>query len=874
MPHPPRRRWPLAVSAAAATVSVVTALSTVGSSTTSAAPALDTAALRAALGGAASVPSSERLRGIVGGGGGESAELRAQAEQYNQARTAPGQVLPGGYTDAFNALSALPEGGSATELTTKPYDSDDLRYRDPNASNSTGGSGHVAGRITGVAVDPAGTHVFAGGADGGVFRATLGSDGTNGAWEPISDKLPTLSTGDVEYNDGSLWYATGEANTGGTSYAGSGVYRLTDPISGTFSPSDRVGGTELDSTVINKVRFDGKGHVFAATNRGIYSHLTATSAQADPWTFLYAPNPTYLPGGTQGDAANAPYKNIVNDLAIQPDGTGKHLVADIAWRGGDTYNGFYRSDDGGVTWRKSNPGGAINPKEIGNAEFSYSADGKKLYTVLESTVLYNKPTGTVNSYLAGIYVSNSGNVDGPWSNLADSSKLANSGSALKQAVSGKGYGPGVQAWYNNFIQVDPKDANHVWVGLEEVYETTNGGSTWTTPGPYWNFSFPCWSFDPAKNTCSKTTHSDQHAITVGGGRVFVGNDGGLYSRPVRGTLDRYGHAADWMSHNDGLGTLQFYSVGVGAINGKTAISGGLQDNGQYLYRSGDAKAGSPFGGDGGDTLVDETNGCNIAAEYVYLSISVTNNCGDSDGTVSAIRNVDPGDPGARFIAPFTADTAPDQANHWLAGGRYVWTQDNGFAIKSGAEWKNAFDVGAGHSITATALRNGIGWVTWCGPCNNNGFARGAATNASGKWQLVTLPDNVPNRYLAGVTIDPADASGKTAYLVVNGFSRRFTEGPGAGVGHLYKTVDGGTTWTNAGGPNLPDVPASSLVISGGTWYLGTDLGVLTSTNQGSTWSRVTGFPYVTVMQLKLAKDGTVYVATHGRGLWKVSVSAL
>jgi hypothetical protein len=860
-----RRRW-LLVLAAGSTA----AAASLGTTTTAALSApTSTPDLRATLRAAGTVPSTDHLRAIVGGGGGESAELRTQGEQYTQARTAPGQVLPGGYTAAFASLAGLPAGGTSTELTKKPYDSDDLRYRDPNASNSTGGSGHVAGRITGVAVDAAHHVVFAGGADGGVFRATTNAAaGTTGPWASISDSLPTLSTGDVEYNAGSLWYATGEANTGGTSYAGSGVYRLTNASTGSFTPSDRVGGTELDSIIINKIRFDGLGHVFAATNRGIFTHSSTSNAGA--WTFLYAPNPDYLPGHPLGNAASAPYKNMVNDLAIQPDGSGQHLVADIAWRGGDTYNGFYRSDDAGSSWRKVNPAGAINPKEIGNAEFSYSADGKKLYTVLESTVLYNKGTGNVNSYLAGIYVSGNGTVDGPWSNLADSAKLAGSGSALKQSIGGKGYGPGVQAWYNNFIQVDPLDANHVWVGLEEVYETTNGGSSWTTPGPYWNFSFPCWSFDPTKNTCSKTTHSDQHAIAVGEGRVYVGNDGGLYSRPVRGTLDANGHAADWNSHNDGLGTLQYYSVGVGTTaDHGTSLSGGLQDNGQYLLLGDDQKAGSPFGGDGGDTLVDPTagKGCNIVAEYVYLAMSVTNNCGVSDGTKPAIRSIDPGDPGARFIAPFTADST--NSSSWLAGGRYVWTQGNGYQIQSGTEWKNVFDVGVGHSITATGLQNGIGWVTWCGPCNNSGFTRGVATNSGGAWHQVSLPSTVPNRFLAGVTIDPADLSGKTAYVVVNGFSRRFTEGPGAGLGHLYKTADGGATWTDAS-PSVPDVPASSLVVNGSTWYLGTDLGVLTSADSGATWKRVTGFPYVTVMQLKTGPDGAVYAATHGRGLWKVA----
>jgi len=854
------------VLVAAASLSVAAAGLAAGGLPTTTAAALDTGDLRAALRGAAQESTGHRLA-MAGVPGGESNDLATAFAQFAEARTAPRGIVPAGaYSAAFGQLSALPAGGSATELTTLPYDADDLRYRDPVSSNSTGGWGNVAGRITGLAVDVAHGKVYAAAAAGGIFRGNLTGPSS---WQPIADALPTLSSGDLAYDEATdtLWYATGEANTGGTSYVGTGVYRLTSPSTGTFAPSSRVGGTELESTVINKLRFDGGGKVWAATNRGIWSHSTATASGA--WAFHFAPNPSYLPGGSNAGHANAAYKNIVNDLAIQPGTAGRRLVANIAWRSGDTYNGFYRSNDGGTTWAKVNPTGAINPKEIGNAEFAYSADGRKLYTVVESTVLLNTGHGAGHTVLAGVYVSNNGSVDGPWSQVADARKLGSSGSALKQALAGFGYGPGVQAWYNNFIQVDPADPDHVWLGLEEVFETWNGGSTWTTPGPYWNFSFSCWDFDPAKNTCSMTTHPDQHAVAVGGGRVWVGNDGGVYSRPVRGALDRYGHASDWRNHNAGLGSLQYYSVDVGttAAHG-LAITGGLQDNGQSLLLGDDTKMGSPFGGDGGDTLVDPRpgKGCNIVAEYVFLAMSVTNDCGRSDGTTPGIRDIDPGDPGARFIAPFTDDS--ENPDLWLAGGRYVWTQSQGYEIQDGDAWVNRFDTGAGHSITATALQDGVGWVTWCGPCNNAGFTRGVATNYGGSWHQVDV-SSLPNRFLAGVTIDPADPSGKTAYVVVNGFNRRFTEGPGAGIGHLFKTTNGGATWTNASAA-LPDLPASSLVIDGGTWYLGTDLGVLTSTDAGATWRRVSGFPTVVVMQLRLGPDGSVYAATHGRGLWRVS----
>ena len=101
--------------------------------------------------------------------------------------------------------------------------------------------------------------------------------------------------------------------------------------------------------------------------------------------------------------------------------------------------------------------------------------------------------------------------------MAESQKLANSGSALKQAISGKGYGPGVQAWYNQSLAVDPGNANHVYAGLEEVYETSDSGANWNTVGPYWNFYFSCWRPDvlygndgPINGGCPLTTHSDQH----------------------------------------------------------------------------------------------------------------------------------------------------------------------------------------------------------------------------------------------------------------------------------------------------------------------------------------------------------------------------
>ena len=51
-------------------------------------------------------------------------------------------------------------------MTNIPYNSDDPRYRDPSASNSSGGAGYVSGRVQAVVVDA--KCLFAGGAMSGV----------------------------------------------------------------------------------------------------------------------------------------------------------------------------------------------------------------------------------------------------------------------------------------------------------------------------------------------------------------------------------------------------------------------------------------------------------------------------------------------------------------------------------------------------------------------------------------------------------------------------------------------------------------------------------------------------------------------------------
>lgn len=849
-----------------------------------------------------------RPKPVAGAHAGQ-AGLKTFAAQEAGARLAPyGAVEPGEYGEALAGLQGLRGTLSPwLEVTGQPYDSDDPSYRDPFYSNSGSGWGNVAGRVTGLAAGNG--YVFAGGANGGVFRKKLAP---GGEWKPISDRILALSTGDLAYETArdTLWYATGEANTGATSYTGAGVYRLRDARrAGGFSKDDRVGGEELESRSINKIRFDGAGTVYAATSRGLWRHSTDPGRHAEPWEQVFLPNPA-----SDADITK-PYDNIVNDVLIQPGTNGRTVLANVAWRSGAAYNGYYVSTTGGGpgSFGRATLTGDIDNADIGNAEFAASADGSRLYLVQES------PAGLAAgaSSLAGVFTSTDG-VSGPWTRIADSVKLENSGSAIS---ADEGYPPGVQTWYNNFIAVDPTNPQHVYVGLEEVYETEDGGATWKTIGPYWNVGSDC--FDPSvpSGGCPSTTHPDQHSIAIADGTVLIGNDGGVYSRPLApatSTEDAAGHATDWSNHNAGLHVLQYYSVGTGRDpNGRGfAVAGGLQDNGGSLLRAGARKQVGPFGGDGGDIIVNPRNGCQILDEYVFLALWLTTTCGQSKGDTSAIFDITVPDVNARFTAPFrvvrgSKNVGDGASERWVAGGNSFWRHDHGFsytgqqaAADPNKGWQKQYTLDA----TGARLIVGVDAVadrkaptdptkdtyiaSWCGQanCNSAGFTRGVATNWGGTWTELDLT-GLPNRYPDAVTFDPSDPTNSTVYLVFNGFNRRFIEGPGAGVKHVYrgkltKSVGGVyVSWTDLS-VGFPDVPATDVVVVGDKLVVGTDLGVLVADRRATPetvrWRRVglpsgsTPFslPLTAVFDLHVSADGFLYAATHGRGIWKTPLLLL
>src|SRR5450631_3423507 len=144
--------------------------------------------------------------------------------------------------------------------------------------------------------------------------------------------------------------------------------------------------------------------------------------------------------------------------------------------------------------------------------------------------------------------------------------------------------------------------------------------------------------------------------------------------------------------------------------------------------------------------------------------------------------------------------------------------------------------------------------------------------------LASMIGNInPNQFpISSVAIDSSDTSGKTAYVTVMGFT--------GGTGHVWKTTNAGTTWTDFTG-SLPDSPANAVVVYPGLSqvYVATDVGVFGSSTSSASWTELGpnpttkqfGFlPNVAVTALGVFNSGgqqLLRASTYGRGIWQFNL---
>lgn len=404
---------------------------------------------------------------------------------------------------------------------------------------------------------------------------------------------------------------------------------------------------------------------------------------------------------------------------------------------------------------------------------------------------------------------------------------------------------GTQAWYDNILAVDPDNPNNLLAGGIDNWKSTNGSTSWTQKTNWYS-----------QGGAPPYVHADQHVYAFAPSNssiVYLGNDGGIYKSTNKGET--------WTALNNNLFITQFY---YGAVNPTgTTYAGGTQDNGT-LRTTGSSNWTEILGGDGGATEIDFNNPNNIYMEYVNLAFFKSTNGGSTffkamNGIPTGPNFYDGTTDRTQFISPFSMD--PNNSSTIVAGTYRVWRTSDGAANWSAISG-DLTDDGSGTStatISTVIVAKGNSNVIYVG-CSNGRVQ--VTTNGGSNWNLRT--SGLPNLAVTKIATDPNNPA--TAFVTFSGYT----------TSRIFKTTDYGVSWTNISG-NLPSLPTNCVAVNpadANNLFVGTDLGVFSTTNGGSNWVQdVTGMANVPVLDLDYrASDNKLFAATHGRSMYSAPIS--
>ncbi len=672
------------------------------------------------------------------------------------------------------------------------------------------GPGNIGGRIRSIVIHPTDPQrMWVGGVAGGIWYSSNG--GTT--WQPVNDFMANLAVSTMVIdpsNPSSMYAGTGEGFYNADGIRGAGVFKSSD---------GGVTWTQLAETAttnwlyVNRLAISPDGStILAATRSGVWRSVNGGTT----WTVT----------NNASDTADIDFHPTNNSLAIA---------------GGISGDTKY-STDGGITWNT-----ATDIPANGRVELGYARSNP--------LIVY----ASINQ--------NSGEI---W-------QSTNGGQSYTLRSTGTNY-LASQGWYDNALWVDPTNSNFLIVGGIDLWKSSNGGTSLTQISTWYN--------------APNSAHADNQIIVsspqfngTSNTTVFFGNDGGMYTTSNVYTVGNNLPDATngWQELNNNLGITQFYGAAGNPTSGK--IVGGTQDNGSLRYTGATETWNTVFGGDGGFSAADPTNPNYVYGEYVYANIHRSNNSGTTgsgeyisgnyyNGAGSAWKPVpykitDAQNSCALFIAPFILD--PNDPNRMLVGGCSLWRTNDVRTVNTpttGPSWAAISNPNAGPAISAIAVAPGNSNIIWVGYENGLVYMTNNGTAAAPTWSQVDLNGvGLPNRYVTRLTIDRLDSA--IVYATFGGFS----------AGNVWRTSNSGTSWSNISGNGqtaLPSVPVRSLVINptNANWlYIGTEVGVFTSEDGGSTWKLPQDGPSnVSVDELFWMND-TLVAATHGRGLFRTTLGS-
>jgi len=754
-----------------------------------------------------------------------------------------------------------------------------------------------------------------------------------------SAAIPSLSIGAVSVGDGVVLAGTGDANDALDSYYGEGILRSADGGATWTLIQESHDGVAGEHSFVG---LGVAGFAWSSTTPGLVVMAVSQSAEGAQVNAL---QPPYSVMGLyySTDAGATWQIGAIEDGSQTVQGTltsgnPGNAVTAVVWNpvrqmfyAAVRFHGYYQSVDG-VTWTRlaQQPGAGLtttacptNPGSVGSVGCPIFRGALAVQAVTGDTFALTVDANNLDQGLWQDVCGAAGGARCAASPIAFGTRLASAPLEV-----GGGSTAIAQADYNLALAAVAGGTDTLlFVGTVDLYRCSLAAGCVLR------------NTTNAENGCSAPAMVSpaQHAIATLAGAgtgglplVYLGNDGGAW-RSMDGVDQQQtpcspNDATHFQNLNGGLGSLaEVVSFAQHPTDPATLLVG-LGANGTAATGAATTSAAWPqiAEGEGGTVAIDQANPQNW---YVATAAGVNlHYCGSGNGCAAGnfagsptIGYAQVGQDASLIDAPFLLD--PALATSMVIGTCKVWRGP----AQSGAAWPGSNEVSTwlgeaqtgtcsganamvrslaagGPASGAVPVQDAGSTVLYAGMAGaldgGTGFGghvfadlEAGTAGVGAVWTDLarsTVTNDVadagvfnPGGFaISSVTADPHDATGMTVYATVMGFA-----GNGVNAPHVYRSTNGGASWTNISG-NLPNAPANGVLVDpndANTLYVAMDTGIYATTQvatcaAANCWSVFgTGLPNSQVTALAAGagiatgdgRYGELRAGTYGRGIWEI-----
>lgn len=684
----------------------------------------------------------------------------------------------------------------------------------------------MSGRISDIAVDPEVSSTwYVTAASGGVWKTT--NSGTT--WQPIFENYGSYSIGCVTIdpnNRHTVWVGTGENNSQRSVGYGDGLYKSID------------GGKSF-----RKVGLDDSQHI---------AKIIVHPKKSDT-VFVASQGPLWNSGGDRGvfktTDGGKTWKNVltisentgVTDMVMDPRDPNTLYAASYQRRrhvwtliNGGPESGFYKSTDGGETWRQIRSG--LPSADIGRIGLAISPiKPDVLYAVIEAAM---DQGGFFRSTDRGE----------TWSKVGS-------------------YVTGSPQYYQEIV-ADPHQFDRVYALDTYMMVSNDGGATFEQLGEQWK-------------------HVDNHALVIDPNdpnHLLIGCDGGLYE-----TWDR-GQNYDFKAN---LPLTQFYKIAVSNDKPFYYVYGGTQDN---ATQGGPTRTTHVHGirnsdwfitvfGDGFDPAVDPEDPNIVYSQWQYGGLvrydrkvghAVDIKPQEDKGGAPLRWNWDsallisPHDPARIYYASQILFRSDDRGDSWNAiSPDLTRNMDRNQLKVMGRVWgvdtvaKNASTsfYGTIVALDESPLVDGLLYVG-----TDDGLVQVSEDGGSNWRKIETFERTDVPEYAYVNDIEASLHDPNTVYVALNNHKR------GDFKPYIVMSTDRGQTWSSISG-NLPEKGSVYTLkqdhVNPDLLFCGTEFGVYFTIDGGKKWIELGGgLPTIGVREIEIQRrENDLVLGTFGRGFY-------